>query len=217
MDGRKIFRFRRFGGGRQFLSIVGGGKGKSFLFIGIWPFFHPCIISQIFCVLCFNCFYYFLDGLGVYHTDSGYSEVIPSSSSYNSVADINTKVEKTQSSSLSNLPSQTNSMLSNSVNSCNTPVVSSMQPSYSQPLHQNFALSPGNYSPVRRVSLSDASIHQGSQLNMTESRQNLVETKPVTSVLPVYRQAPDYDTAVKLKYGVQRYKYFLINYFFEIT
>lgn len=146
----------------------------------------------------------FLDGLGVYHTDSGYSEVIPSSSSYNSVSDISTKVEKTQSSSLSNLPSQTNSMLSNSITSCNTPTISTVQSSYSQPLHQNFSMSPGNYSPVRRVSLSDASIHQGSQLNMQESR-NLVESKPISSILPVYRQAPDYDTAVKLKYGVQRY------------
>lgn len=143
-----------------------------------------------------------LDGLGVYHTDSGYSEVMPPSTTYNSVTDINVKVEKSQSSSLSNLPTQSNSVLSNSTNSCNASAVTTMQPAYSQPLSQNFVMSQGNYSQLRRVSHSDASVNQGSQINMHETR-NLVESKPGSSVLPVYRQAPDYDTAVKLKYGVQ--------------
>lgn len=115
---------------------------------------------------------------------------------YNSVTDVNTKVEKTQSSSLSNLPSQTNTSISSSINSCSTPPVTTVQPAYSQPVPQNLALFQNNYCQIRRVSLSDASVNQGSQLNMLE--------KPASSVLPVYRQAPDYDTAVKLKYGVQR-------------
>lgn len=139
---------------------------------------------------------------------------MPPSTSYNPITEVNSKIEKPQSSSLTNLPTQSNNIPLNSSNSCIATPVTALQPAYSQPLPQNFNATEGSFSQLRRVSLSDASVNQGSQLSMQDNR-NLLETKPVCSVLPVYRQAPDYDTAVKLKYGVQRYDLMLQNFVYH--
>ncbi|XP_071041990.1 tyrosine-protein phosphatase non-receptor type 21 [Parasteatoda tepidariorum] len=117
-----------------------------------------------------------LDGLGVYHTDQPFNENVQTMS--------NQQPDNTSCKVLSSHPPPISARNSNScISSTNGDSAHSI---YSQ-------------SALRRASSSDASIHR-SLASIQET-----DTKPVSSVLPLYRQAPDYDTAVKLKYGLQSY------------
>ncbi|XP_035208250.1 tyrosine-protein phosphatase non-receptor type 21-like isoform X2 [Stegodyphus dumicola] len=141
-----------------------------------------------------------LDGLGIYHTDSGCSEIMPSSNTYSQILEENRKADRASPSVTS---SQSNNVSSHTSSStCLSTVTNSLQPAYSQPLPQACNAACNDTSQLRRVSLSDVSVHQHSHISLQETK-SLLESKPICSVLPMYRQAPDYDTAVKLKYGIQ--------------
>ncbi|KAG8180069.1 hypothetical protein JTE90_027851, partial [Oedothorax gibbosus] len=124
-----------------------------------------------------------LDGLGVYHTDGRYSERIVSAKSCNHLLEKN---------SASNAPSR---------NTSSTCLSGSASQQHIATIHQHPSTSSGSdLSEIRRKSSSDVSLHRPSPVKEPPCSEN---SRPVCSVLPTYRQAPDYDTAIKLKYGLQ--------------
>ncbi|GFQ91368.1 tyrosine-protein phosphatase non-receptor type 14, partial [Trichonephila clavata] len=116
-----------------------------------------------------------LDGLGVYYTDGRYSERIATPKSSSQLLEGSQKEP-----SSSKLPSpHTSTLCLSSQSTLNH-------------LSQNFTTSLS----LQHTSSSDTSLYKSQEVGGQE-------TKSVGSVLPMYRQAPDYDTAVKLKYGIQ--------------
>ncbi|GBM39059.1 Tyrosine-protein phosphatase non-receptor type 14 [Araneus ventricosus] len=124
-----------------------------------------------------------LDGLGVYYTDGRYSERIATPRSGSQLLEGSQKDL-----SSTNLPSPHTSNLCLSGSSQNA----LNQPTFAQ----NCTSAPS----LCRTSSSDTSLHR-SQVSVQEGGGQ--DTKPIGAVLPMYRQAPDYDTAVRLKYGIQ--------------
>ncbi|GFY46793.1 tyrosine-protein phosphatase non-receptor type 21 [Trichonephila inaurata madagascariensis] len=116
-----------------------------------------------------------LDGLGVYYTDGRYSERIATPKSSSQLLEGS---QKEPSSTKLSSPHTSTSCLS-SQNTLNH-------------LSQNFTTSIS----LHHTSSSDTSLYKSQEVGGQES-------KSAGSVLPMYRQAPDYDTAVKLKYGIQ--------------
>lgn len=133
-----------------------------------------------------------LDGLGVYHTEGNYSECIASS------------------------PSHSQMMMEGDQ------ILESVPPATIDSFQQQFPASPvapSSQAPHLASSqpVSHSSLYSSAHLSQTDistyHQQNVCqqqfECKDHSSldircmVLPVYRQAPDYETAVRLKYGIQ--------------
>lgn len=134
-----------------------------------------------------------LDGLAVYNTEGGYSECVSPGTTYGPVIMDGERMSELPCPAATDLFQQR------------------VSPSLVAPSSQTLHL--GSSQPLSHSSLYSSSGHLSQVDISTYHQQNVsrqqFECKDNSSidircmVLPVYRQAPDYETAVRLKYGIQ--------------